>query len=576
MKSNIGEYILIPSCTVDENGEIVKANETIYEVFIYDNIVGGSIYALTGISYEKLNNTSLELPLIEQDGKKFRLEVEKSENEEIKIYFYDVTEYEIISEKYNNEKICIMKISIDNYEEMMQALPYEKRMLFSAEIDKIVRAWSSTYDSSINSLKSDSYIIHFMQKHLDDMVKTNFKILEDIRNIDFQTDFPPSLSIGVGVGGDSFMIANEYADFAMDLALGRGGDQAVVKKEDDVSFFGGKTQAVEIVNKRKSRVVAHALKRLISTTEKIFIMGHAFPDMDSFSSALGIYKMCMEQHKDAYIVINKYNEAIDEIMMTTKKMQVHNIITGKEAESMISHDDLLVVVDTSRSSHVDHPPLLSKVDRVIIIDHHRKSEDSILSPALSLIETYASSTAEIVTEILRYAELKSNISKFESEALMAGIIVDTNGFSINTGVRTFESAAWLKKSGADTTATKRFFQSDIENFRLISKSITETVINPDGIAFAICPDNHDDVQITNARIADELINIKGVVASFVAGENNQGDTFVSARSLGDVNVQIIMEKYGGGGHLNIAGAKLKTPAEKLIQELKDNMHKFMQ
>ncbi len=574
MKSNIEDYILIPTCEVDNNGEIIKTNDAIGNVFLYKNIVGSSFYALTGISFDELGISNDALPIMDQDGKKFRLEV-KNEGKVFKIRFHDVTDYEKMSEKYNNEKICIMKISIDNYEEMMQALPYEKRMLFMAEIDKIVRKWSTAYDSSINNFKSDSYIMHFMQKHLEDMEKTNFKILDDIRNIAFQTEFPPSLSIGVGVGGDSFTTANEYADFAMDLALGRGGDQAVVKKESDVSFFGGKTQAVEIVNKRKSRVVAHALKRLISGTEKIFIMGHAFPDMDSFSSALGIYKMCIEQHKEAYIVINEYNEAVDEIMITTKKMQVHNIISGKEAENIIDADHLLVVVDTSRSSHVDHPPLLEKVDRVIIIDHHRKSEDSIVSPALSLIETYASSTAEIVTEILRYAELKTSISKFESEALMAGIIVDTNGFSINTGVRTFESAAWLKKAGADTTATKRFFQSDIENFRLISRAITETIITSEGIAFAICPDNHDDVQITNARIADELINVKGVKASFVAGENNQGDTFISARSLGEVNVQIIMEKYGGGGHLNIAGAKLTQPAEKIVHEIKDNIHKYL-
>ena len=386
--------------------------------------------------------------------------------------------------------------------------------------------------------------------------------------IETKADFPASLSIGLGIGGKNILETEEFAVTALELALGRGGDQAVVKDGGRIQYYGGKNQTVEKGNKGKSRIVGHALKQLIEQSNRVLIMGHKGADMDAFGSSLGIYRMCALSGTEAHIVIDEVNDSLHAIFTQAKAADNYSFITTQRAEKLITRETLLIVLDTHRPSYLERPELLETAERIVVIDHHRKAEDSIENTALSYIESYASSTAELVTEMLQYAGGKKTLIKLEAEALLAGMYIDTNRFAVKTGVRTFEAAAWLRRSGADTTEVKRFFQTDLEDFRVRAKCIAAAEFYDNGFAVSVCEGNNQDAQVINSQVADELLNIKGIKASFVAGRNDKGVTCVSARSLGDVNVQLIMEKLGGGGHLTTAGTQVECSPEEVINEIK--------
>ena len=378
-----------------------------------------------------------------------------------------------------------------------------------------------------------------------------------------------SLSIGIGICGKNLIETEEYANAALDLALGRGGDQAVIKQGSKVEYYGGKLQTVEKGNKGKSRVVAHALKQLIDQSKRVVIMGHANPDMDAFGSALGIYRMCMTIGRDAYIVINNVNESLQVIYQQAKATENYQFINNKKAEAITDKDTLVVLLDTHRPSYSENARLLELTDRIVVIDHHRRAEDCVAAPTLSYIESYASSTAELVSEILQYAAPKKTLVKLEAEALLAGMTVDTNRFAVKTGVRTFEAAAWLRRAGADTAEVKRFFQTDMEAFKVRARCIAAADFHEEGIATSICDGWNENAQVLNSQVADELLTIKGIKASFVAGRTETGRTVISARSLGDINVQVLMERMGGGGHLTTAGAQVECTPEEAISQVID-------
>ena len=304
-----------------------------------------------------------------------------------------------------------------------------------------------------------------------------------------------SLSIGIGICGKNLIETEEYANAALDLALGRGGDQAVIKQGSKVEYYGGKLQTVEKGNKGKSRVVAHALKQLIDQSKRVVIMGHANPDMDAFGSALGIYRMCMTIGRDAYIVINNVNESLQVIYQQAKATENYQFINNKKAEAITDKDTLVVLLDTHRPSYSENARLLELTDRIVVIDHHRRAEDCVAAPTLSYIESYASSTAELVSEILQYAAPKKTLVKLEAEALLAGMTVDTNRFAVKTGVRTFEAAAWLRRAGADTAEVKRFFQTDMEAFKVRARCIAAADFHEEGIATSICDGWNENAQV---------------------------------------------------------------------------------
>ncbi|MDD7718593.1 MAG: DHH family phosphoesterase [Eubacteriaceae bacterium] len=562
----------IPMCIVDQNGKVLKANEHIGDVFLYDGLEGSDFFVLTGI---KLNLTgeSNSKHVIERNGKTFQLLIMESpeSNDEYVIIFKDISDYENIRRQYEAEKICVCKINIDNYDELTATTVPEIRISITAELDKQIRHWAAKYNGAITRFNASQYIMYFQYSYLSKLIESKFDVLDQIRTIETTADFPMSLSIGIGVGEKDVVACTESASAALDLALGRGGDQAVIKKGTNIQYYGGKSQTVEKSNKGKSRVVAHALKRLITQSRKVVIMGHQNPDMDCFGAALGIYRMCLMFEKEAYILLDKVNESLNDIYRQAKDKEIYNFIDCKKAEAITDKETLLILVDTHRISYVENKNLLDLTEKIVVIDHHRRAEDSVKNPTLSYIESYASSASELVSEILQYTAPKKTLVKLEAEALLAGISIDTNRFAVKTGVRTFEAAAWLRRSGADTTEVKRFFRVDKDVFNAKAKAIAAASYHSNGVVTAICQDINSDVQIINSQVADELLNVKGVRVCFVAGKLDEEKTAISARSLGDVNVQVIMEKLGGGGHLTTAGAQVKMSPEEAIEKVLENI-----
>ena len=583
----ISSNIPLPVCAVSSTGKILGANNKIEEVFLYKNIEDADLFALTGIRTKELFSREAkasegEQIIIERNGHKFnvvseiiecegdcdKVDKEAEEPNQIAlIYFYDVTRYEELKSKYEEEKVCVAKINIDNYDQFNDAVSPETGMAITTEVNKMIRKWAQDIEGSVDKIKESQYVVHFHQKYLDGLMAGKFELLDQVRALETSVDFPLSLSMGIGVGGDDLSETANFAAGAMDLALGRGGDQAVVKNESRIQYYGGKTQSVEKSNKGKSRVVGHALKKLMEESKTVLIMGHKHGDIDCFGSSLGIYRMCIACKTDAHIVIEEVPESLKAFYQQVEEAGNYSLIKADKAKNLAKDNALVVVLDTHRPSYVEAPELLEIADKVVVIDHHRRAEETIENPTLAYIESYASSTAELVTEILQYILNRKVLIRLEAEALLAGMTIDTNRFAVKTGVRTFEAAAWLRRSGADTAEVKRFFQMNPETFKIKAKAIANAEFLPSGIATAICEGMHHDVQVINAQVADELLDIKGIKATFVAGKNKNGITCVSARSLGDVNVQVILERFGGGGHLNVAGAQVNDEPEEIIKKI---------
>ncbi|WP_425755836.1 DHH family phosphoesterase [Ihubacter sp. rT4E-8] len=568
----VSSYIPLPMCIVNRNGKVVRSNDHISEVFIYDGIESADFFALTGIKvselFEEVGTNNYHV--LERNGKQFRLMINlegEGEDANLLVFFDDITNFENLKDRYNNEKVCVARINIDNYDDLIASTSAEKRMLVSTEVDRTVRKWASKCNGSINKLNNVQYIMYFQYSYVEGMIESKFSILDEVRQIETEADFPMSLSIGIGIGGKNLVGTEEYANAALDLALGRGGDQAVIKRVSKIEYYGGKLQTVEKGNKGKSRVVAHALKQLIDQSKRVIIMGHANPDMDAFGSALGIYRMCLICGRDAYIVMNEVNESLQVIYQQARETENYQFINNKKAEAITDKDALVILLDTHRPSYSENAKLLEMTDRIVVIDHHRRAEDCVAAPTLSYIESYASSTAELVSEILQYAAPKKTLIKLEAEALLAGMTVDTNRFAVKTGVRTFEAAAWLRRAGADTAEVKRFFQTDMEDFKVRAKCIAAAEFYDEGIATSITDGWNENAQVLNSQVADELLNIKGIKASFVAGRTERGTTVISGRSLGEINVQILMERLGGGGHLTTAGAQVECTPEEAIHQV---------
>ena len=581
MEKRISSYIPLPVCIINRQGKVLEASSKIGEVFLYDGIEEGDIFALTGIRTAELYDAEAKgvHPQLKRNGRTFRLLLQKTEPEaeesSLTILFDDMTGMEELKDMYRNEKLCFAKVQVDNYDELTSGTGADSRLTLSSEIDKIIRRWGGKVNASVNRIRNKAYVVCFEQQHLDKLVTNKFDILDEIRGLETGTDFPASLSIGVGAGGKTPAQTEEYADAALDLALGRGGDQAVVKRNLKIEYFGGKLAAVEKSNKGKSRIVGHALKQLITQSRNVFIMGHKNPDMDSFGAALGVFRLCELFDRKAYIVLEEHNEALQTIYMQARRSENYQLISREKAVSLADGESLVIVVDTHRPSLTECPQLLTLTERVAVIDHHRKMEESIENPTLAYMESYASSTCELVTEILLYMGGKKSLVKLEAEALLAGMTIDTNGFAVRTGVRTFEAAAWLRRQGADPTEVKRFFQKDPLTFQIHAQGLASARFFENGMAISVCDVPHADEQVICAQVADQLLTVKGVRVSFVLGTNGAGMTVVSARSLGDVNVQVIMEKFGGGGHLTMAATQLNEPKEDVAERIIEVMEEYL-
>lgn len=563
------EKIPFPICIINGQGKVIESNSRMGEVFLYSEIKDTDIFVLTGIKLVDLIDEKKSLTM-SRNGKVFKVCREKLDEEgNFIIYFQDNTNFENLKDMYNDEKMCIGIINVDNFDELINNTSEENMSSFVSAIDKMIRLWASRMNASLTRFKENQYLMVLENKYCGKLEELKFSILDDIRGIETEADFPVTLSIGIGIGGKNPAQIDEFAGDALELALGRGGDQAVIKRGGKIEYYGGKMQAVEKSNKGKSRIIGHALKQLIDQSDKVMIMGHRNPDMDSFGSALGIYRLASNIGREAHIVINTYNEALAEIFLQAKESENYSFINREKALEMITNETLVVVVDTHRPSMCECPELLEKTDCIAVIDHHRRAEEFIENPTLTYLEPYASSASELVTEILQYVGEKKSVQKLEVEALLAGISIDTNKFAVKTGVRTFEAASWLRRNGADTTAVKRFFQEDAVSFRIKANCIAGAEFIEGGVALSICREQHPNIQIINSQSADELLDIKGIKASFVAGRDDTGRTTISARSLGDINVQVIMEQFGGGGHLTTAGAQVDIAPEEVMEKLRE-------
>lgn len=460
------------------------------------------------------------------------------------LYFLDETEKCKLQEEYENSKTCIGMIMVDNYEETFQLLESEEVAQCKAEIDKYIYEWINKWDGVLVKSERDRYICFFEQRHLKAIKEDKFSILDKIKEIDLKSKVQLTLSIAISNEGATQKDKYKSVTTAMDTVLGRGGDQAVIRENDIYKFFGGRTQEVERRTKVKARVVAHALENLIQESSKVLIMGHTNPDIDALGSAMGMYRFVKNMNKNGYIIDSENAAALDSFKeVLAKEEEYEDVLISKEvALENIDEDTLLIVVDTHKKNYVESEEILEKCPKVVIIDHHRRSADFIENATLMFQEVYASSAAELVTELLQYATQKVDLKTIEAESLYAGIMMDTKNFTFKTGVRTFEAAAYLRRCGVDIIRVKKWFQSDLESFNKIADIVKRAEIVNDTIAISINKEKTKDASIVCAKAADELLTISDITASFVLGYMEDKRICISGRSIGDINVQVILEK----------------------------------
>lgn len=492
------------------------------------------------------------------------------------LYFIDDTEIVKLQKEYKNSKSCVGVIIVDNYEESMQRLEAGEKPLVTAEIDKEMYEWANKTNGVLIKSDRDRYVYLFEQRYLEQVKEDKFSILDKIKDIDTKEKVQFTLSIAISNEGVTDKEKYRSAQAAMDVVLGRGGDQAVIRENEIYKFFGGRAQELEKRTKVKARVVAHALENLIKESNKVMVMGHTNPDMDAIGSCMGIYRLAKTLDTNAYIVNSENAPALEAFKKSLDKdLEYEDVIINKEvALENIDEDTLLVVVDTHKINYVDAPELLEKTKKIVIIDHHRRSTDYIEDATLIFQEVYASSAAELVTELLQYAEVKINLKTIEAESLYAGIMMDTKNFTFKTGVRTFEAAAYLRRCGVDIIRVKKWFQSDLASFNTIADIVKKAEIVNETIAISIYDEVKKEASLICAKAADELLTISDITASFVLG--NIGDKIcISGRSIGDINVQIILEKLGGGGHITLAGAQVEgMTIEETKQELINRINEY--
>lgn len=527
-----------------------------------EKLLGGERFLgmpLSGISEDLIPSLQgeAEEEIINIKDRKYRVQFRR---EERLLYFTDVTEYVQLKRAYEEEETVLGIIFLDNYEELTQGMDDQIRSNLNSRVTSILKQWATDNGIFLKRISSEKFVAVLHRSTLKTLEKNKFQILDKIREETGTESLPITLSIGIGVGRVALPELGQIAQSALDLALGRGGDQVAVKEMNgNVTFHGGKTNPVEKRTRVRARVISHALRELVLESDRVLVMGHANPDMDAIGSSIGILKVAEANDKKGYIVLDKQNKGagIGRLLEEIEKNETlqEKLISPDQALELATEDTLLVVVDTHKPSMVIEPRLLDKMRRVVVIDHHRRGEDFVEDPVLVYMEPYASSTAELVTELLEYQPKRLKLGALEATALLAGITVDTKNFTLRTGSRTFDAASYLRAHGADTILVQRLLRDNLDEFIKRARLIQNTEIYRDGLAIARGHEEETYEQVMIAQAADTLLTMKGVKASFVISKRTDGKTSISARSLGDVNVQVIMENFGGGGHLTNAAAQ---------------------
>lgn len=488
------------------------------------------------------------------------LEIQSRQFSMLAVYLMDITELNSYIQKNQDEKLVTGLVYIDNYEEAMESVDEVRRSLLTALIERRINKYFLSNDAIVKKLEKDKFFVVMQKKTLTGLQQKKFDVLEEVKAVNIGNDMSVTLSVGIGENAPTLIQNSEYARVAIELALGRGGDQVVVKSGEELAFYGGKSQHAEKNTRVKARVKAHALREIMNHKERILIMGHSLPDVDALGSGIGIYRAARTLGKKAHIVVDHPTTAIRPLMDAFVKDKEYGndmFISGHDAKEMVNMNTMLVVVDTNRPSYTECEELLYMVETIVVLDHHRQGGEIIQNAALSYIEPYASSASEMVAEILQYFDESIHIRNIEADSLYAGIMVDTDNFLTKTGVRTFEAAAFLRRNGADITRIRKMFREDMKNLQAKGQAISETELYDKCYAISVCPtEGIESPTIVGAQAANEMLNIKGVKASFVL-TLFKDTVYISARAIDEVNVQIIMERLGGGGHLNVAGAQLK-------------------
>ena len=563
-----------PLVIAETNGNLIFRNTKFNEEFANVDINNYLKDILDDVKAEIKNNEKKEkiTDEIQIDKKTYKIYGEYMPLKDeyvITIYFVDNTKLVNLEKNINDKDLYIGLIMIDNYDDIVQRINDEDKPQIMAKVEKNIYDWASNFSGLVLKAERDSFVCIFERKDVKDIEDKKFEILDSIKE-DFETEkMQFTLSIAMSNEGKSNYEKYKSAQAALDIVLGRGGDQAVVREDEKYQFFGGRTQEVEKRTKVKARIVAHALEELILESKDVIIMGHSNSDIDCIGSGIGIYKLAKTLGKEAFIVNETYGTSLENFIQVLKNEEDYKeaIIDKNEALSKISQDTLLIIVDTHKKTYVEVPELLDKTQKVVVIDHHRRSTDYIENATLTFQEVYASSAAELVTEIIEYAEANIELTEFEAEALYAGIMMDTKAFTFKTGVRTFEAAAYLRKSGVDIIKVKKWFQSDLKTYNKISSIVNKAETIFETIAISIYDEEDKDANIVCAKAADELLTINNITASFVIGRLDD-KVCISGRSIGDINVQLILEKLGGGGHITLAGAQVEGMN---VQEVKKEL-----
>lgn len=582
----------LPYSVTDENGVILWMNDRFTELTKEEKGRTKSVTSLfPDITKEDLaelkENASIHTSLGE---KKYRIDLkpvmmEPEEQAEelfepgqerktlIAVYLFDETEILKYRQEINNQKMVAGLIYLDNYDEALESVEEVRRSLLMALIDRKINKYISGMTGVVKKLEKDKYFFAIKQRYVAELREQRFSILEEVKTVNIGNEMSVTLSIGLGMDGDTYGQNYEFARMAIDMALGRGGDQAVIKSAEKIEYFGGKSQQLEKTTRVKARVKAHALRELMENKDCLLIMGHKLGDIDSFGASVGIYRIATALNKKAHIVINDVTSSVRPMMerfLNNPDYPDDLFLNGEQAAELVDANTILVVVDVNRPSITDAPQLLRMVKTIVVLDHHRQSSEIIDNAVLSYVEPYASSACEMVAEVLQYIADGIKVKSQEADAMYAGIVIDTNNFNNQTGVRTFEAAAYLRRSGADITRVRKLFRDDMKDYQAKAQAVSKAEVYREVFAISECPfQGIENPTIVAAQAANELLEIKGIKASVVMCQYN-ATIYLSARSIDEVNVQVMMEKLGGGGHRAVAGAQLKgVTVEEAKERLKE-------
>lgn len=568
----------LPYAVLDETGRIVWTNYEFERVTGTDKLYRRQISAVfPSLTKDTLPTGEDDVRMqIDYESSNYRIEMRRipldsmAEDSDIldatgydgaliALYLFNETAVRLALQEVDDQSVVIGFIYMDNYEEALDSVEDVKRSLLIALIDRKVNKYISSIDGICSKIEKDKYLCILRKKSLVELQNAHFALLGDVKTVNIGNDMPITLSIGIGMEGLTYAQNYEFARNAIDLALGRGGDQAVVKTQDNIIYYGGKTQQVEKNTRVKARVKAEALKEIISGKDTVFIMGHRIGDIDCLGAGIGIYRIAKTMNRDAHIVLNDVSTSLQPIVDTFRNNPEYPedlFYTSQQAIEKVSDNAALVVVDVNKPSITECPELLKLCKSIVVLDHHRAGSETIENATLSYVEAYASSACEMVSEILQYIGENIRIRPEEADAMYAGIVVDTNNFQNKTGVRTFEAAAFLRRNGTDVTRVRKLFRENASEYKAKADAVSQAEIYRSSYAISICPgEGIQSPTIIGAQAANELLNIKGVKASFVLTEY-QNQIFISARSIDEVNVQLIMEHLGGGGHMNMAGCQM--------------------